>query len=287
MLAEVDTQNMRLISLSKSTAFALRAMTLVVAAALIFIVASGSIVAQEGANLTPLQRRIEKERQRLNSSDIEERRDALMKLGSMKRPEASRAAVGALNDVEPAVRVTAAHAIASLPAEEAAGLLIPLLKDKLEFVRREVAYALGETRSHSAVGALTELLSADKESGVRAAAVVALGQIKDESAVPALTQVLSGTSGKKKSKVFENEFVLRAAAQALGEIRSRAGVNVLVAALGNEMNPTDVRRAAAKSLGLIGDQTAIPALQVALASDDPYLSQAAREALRRLRALQP
>src|SRR5215831_5518041 len=94
---------------------------------------------------TPLQRRIESERQHLSSSDVEERREALMRLGAMKHADASRAAVVGLSDPEPTIRVTAAHAIVSLPANEAASLLTPLTTDKLEFVRREAAYALGET----------------------------------------------------------------------------------------------------------------------------------------------
>src|SRR5438128_4411681 len=139
-------------------------------------------------NLTPLQHEIELQRQRLRSSDIEKRRDALMKLSLMKRPEASRAAASALNDQEPVVRVTAAHAIVSLPSDEAAALLIPLLKDKLEFVRREATHALGQTTSRSAVAPLTDLLANDKEASVRTAAAIALGQIKDDSAVPTLVQ---------------------------------------------------------------------------------------------------
>src|SRR5438309_11776129 len=101
----------------------------------------------QGERSTPLQREIERQRLRLSSEDAEERRDALMRLGNLKRPEASRAAAVSLNDIAPIVRVTAAHAILSLPQEEAARLLIPLLQDKSEFVRRETAYALGVTRS--------------------------------------------------------------------------------------------------------------------------------------------
>ena len=235
-------------------------------------------------NLTPLQHEIELQRQRLRSSEIEERRDALMKLSLMKRPEASRAAASALNDQEPVVRVTAAHAIVSLPSDEAAALLIPLLKDKLEFVRREATYALGQTTSRSAVAPLTDLLANDKEASVRTAAAIALGQTKDDSAVPTLVQVLSGTSGKKKSKSRENEFVLRAAAQALGEIRNRAAVTVLITTLTNDAQSPDVRRAAATALGMIGDIQAIPALKAAFESNDPYLSEAAHDAIRKLQS---
>jgi len=244
-------------------------------------------VGQAGDSLTPLQREIERQRQRLSSAEIEERRDALMRLGNLKRPEASRAAAAGLNDVAPVVRVTAAHAILSLPQTEAAGLLIPLLQDKSEFVRRETAYALGVTRSRSATLPLVNLLLADKEAGVRAAAAIALGQIGDEAAVSALSQVLTvteQTQKKKKAKARENEFVMRVAARSLGQIRSRSSVSVLIATLENETNANDVRREAATALGLIGDSSAVPALRAAFASADPYLSEAAREALRRLGA---
>lgn len=251
--------------------------------AMFSISASAAVFAQGNDRLTPLQRRVEQQKQRLSSSEVEERRDALMKLSAMKHADASRAAAVVLNDSEPIVRVTAAHALTSLPAADAVGLLTPLLKDKLEFVRREVASAMGETRGRSAAPPLLELLGLEKEVSVRAAAVMALGQIGDESVVPALTQILSGISPNKKSKKPEDDFVMRSAAQALGQIRSRAGVSILITTLTNETGPIDVRRAAAEALGLIGDPAATQALQAAVASSDPYLSEAAREALRRLR----
>lgn len=256
-------------------------------AAILFVIgpaAGKPIIGQGNERLTPIQREIERLRQRLNSADIEERRDALMRLGSFKRPDASRVAAAGLSDLEPIVRATAAHAIRSLPPAEAAALLIPLLQDKLDFVRREAAYALGQTRSRTAVSPLTNLLTGDKDAGVRGAAAVALGEIGDESAVPSLSQVLTGrTEKKKKAKTAENEFVMRAAARSLGQIRSRAGVEVLIAALANDTNDNDLRREAATALGLIGDPSAGPALQAAFASSDPYLSEAAKEALRLLK----
>ena len=242
------------------------------------------IFPQASDQLTARQREIERQRQRLKSEDIEERRDALMRLGSLKRADASRVAANGLTDVAPIVRVTAAHAILSLPPAEAATLLIPLLQDKLEFIRREAAYALGQTRSRSAVTALEAVLTNDKEAGVRGAAAVALGEIGDETAVPTLSQVLAGpTQNKKKAKTAENEFVMRAAARSLGQIKSRAGINALITTLANDQIAIDVRREAATALGAIGDAAAAPALQAAVTSNDPYLSEAARAALRRLR----
>ncbi len=240
---------------------------------------------QSKQQLTPIQRELERQRQRLKSEDIEERRDALMRLGNLKRPDASRIAAAGLTDVAPMVRVAATHAILALPQAEAATLLVPLLQDKLEFVRRETAYALGETHSHTAAPALESVLLNDKETSVQAAAAVALGEIGKESSVQSLSEVLTGQSEKKKkSKAESNEFVRRAAARSLGQIKSRSGVGVLIATLTNEANDNDVRREAAAALGLIGDPSAVPALQAAFTSSDHYLSQAARDALRRLTA---
>ena len=243
----------------------------------IILVMATLAYAQE--NLTPRQRQIERERQRLSSTDLEERRDALIKLRIMNHPDAARAAVAGLNDPEPMVRVAAAHALQALPGDEAVRLLAPLTTEKVEFVRREAASALGETRRRAAVATLSSML-ADKEPDVRAAAIIALGKIGDESAVTPLVQVLSETNKKKR----EGEFIMRAAADSLGEIRSRAGAPILISVLSDESAAMDVRRAAARSLGLIGDPAAKPALQAAIATADPYLAEAARAALRRMRA---
>jgi len=215
------------------------------------VVPSG--VAQNAGQLTPIQREIERQRQRLSSADMEERRDALMRLGNLKRSDASRVAAAGLNDTEVRVRVAAAHAVVFLPPAEAAGLLLPLLQDRAEFIRREAAYALGETRSRTAVARLSELLSGDKEAAVRGAAAVALGQIGDETAVNALSQALSGM--KKKKAAPADEFLMRSAAHSLGQIRSRAGLPALIAALSNDQNPLDVRR---------GGHSAIDAIRAGL-----------------------
>lgn len=241
------------------------------------------------STLTPLQQEIENERRRLSSSDKEERRDAVMRLGWMKRPESSRVAVSALSDDSPVVRATATRAVLSLPPEESAAALLPLLGDRDEFVRQEAAYALGETRSKTAVQPLVALLLNDKESGVRGAAAVSLGQIGDDGAAAPLAETLErrikGTgllSKIKRSKTPENEFVRRAAAHSLGQIGSRIAVPALVSTLADENAGDDVRREAARALGLIADPAAVPALKNALTARDPYLSRLAYEALQKI-----
>ena len=234
--------------------------------------------------LTPAEAEIDRQRQRLSATDPEERRDALMKLGAMRRTAASRAAVAGLSDDSPIVRAVAAKAILWMNPDEIVGALLPLVSDKDEFVRREVAYSLGLTHNRKATEPLIALLLKDKEDGVRAAAAVALGDVGDENAVVALANVLApgsiGTSQRKNRE--KNAFVLRAAAKSLGQIRSKAGVPALIAALSNQKLVDDVRREAATALGLIGDPAAVPALRSAANSEDPYLSQVAYESLRRI-----
>ena len=241
--------------------------------------------AQSSRNLTPVQAAIERQRERLSSADEEERRDALMRLGAMHRAMASRVALPLLSDPSPIIRVTAAKAVLSLDPAESAAALLPLLNDKDEFVRREVAYALGATRSRTATASLVDRLLNDKEDGVQGAAAVALGMIGDDNAVIPLASVLApqlSEPAKSKRKPETNQFVLRAAAVALGQIKNRAGTPALIAALNNEKFPTDVRREAARSLGLIGDPAAIPALKSVSTSEDPFLAQLAYESLRKL-----
>ncbi|MEP6920500.1 MAG: HEAT repeat domain-containing protein [bacterium] len=236
-------------------------------------------------NLTPLQLDIQTQVSRLSSAEVEERRDAVMRLGALRHAEASRAAVGALHDAASIVRATATAAVLWLPADESAIALIPLLSDKDEFVRQETAYALGRTKSRSAAPTLIERLASDQSDGVRGAAAIALGQIGDDASVISLVQVLrpnsavaSGKKSKKKKKI-ENALVLRAAARSLGLIGNRAAVPALLSVVGDDKGEDDVRREAATALGLIGDPSALPILKQLQTSQDPALSLAAFEAV--------
>src|SRR5262245_22620626 len=79
---------------------------------------SHSAVGQSLETLTPAQRDIYRQQQLLSSSSDEERRDALMRLGAMHLPDASRASLPCLTDASAKIRVIAAHAILSLPPSE-------------------------------------------------------------------------------------------------------------------------------------------------------------------------
>jgi HEAT repeat protein len=246
-------------------------------------------IAQNMSALTPAQREIERLRAQLSSSEVEARRDALVRLGNLGRVESSRVAAGSLNDASEVVRATAAHAALSLPANEFVDLLVPMLNDKSEFVRQQVAYALGESKSNRAVPALVASLAGDKQDSVRGAAAVALGNIADQAAVLSLTAILDGgqlpaVNGKKKKSAGrkENEFVARAAAHSLGRIRSPLAVPSLARALNDPNSPADLRREAAEALGAIGDASASPALRATRENEDPHLAAIVTQALKHI-----
>jgi HEAT repeat protein len=256
---------------------------------LLVFTATALLHARTQSDLTPLQHEIRVQTARLSSANVEERRDAVTRLGAMARPEGSRAAAASLADPSPIVRATAARAVLSLGPNDAATLILPLLHDRDEFVRREAAYALGLARSPSAVAALDAALETDKKPSVRGAAAVALGRIGDASAAPALSGALarrlpaSGLFNRlRRRKVEEDEFVRRAAAVSLGQIGSRESVPALVEALSDARTPGDVRRECARSLGIIGDPSAVPALRSVLSAQDPYLSRIAFDALKKI-----
>src|SRR4051812_40102729 len=164
---------------TRKTGTTIRCEWVAVIALSLFLIASSASAQTvvSSSELTPLQLEIEKQRHLLSSSETEERRDAVLHLGWMKRAESSRVAANGLHDSAAIVRATAARAVLSLPPDEAAALLLQNLQDKDEFVRQETAYALGEIRSRAAVAPLLTLLGREKKDGVRGAAVVALGQI--------------------------------------------------------------------------------------------------------------
>jgi HEAT repeat protein len=93
---------------------------------------------------------------------------------------------------------------------------------------------------------------------------------------------LTPSKKSQKSKREKNPFVLRSAARSLGQIGNRAGVPALIGVLQDDKGETDLRREAATALGNIGDSSAIPALRDLTTAGDPYLAEAAHQALKRI-----
>lgn len=246
-------------------------------ACFLLILFSGSALAQVSNSVefdrqVYVQKEIERQSARLNSSSEEERLDAVLKLGWIKTPESSRAATAALRDSSGMIRAATANAILSLPSNEATNFLLPLLKDKTEIVREEAAYALGKAQSQMAVSNLLQTLNNKKElPSVRGASIVALGMIGDVSVIPSLIQAL-------QEKKNANAFVQSAAARSLGQLRARESVSLLISIVSDEKAEPEVRRESVWALGAIRDVSALDALSKAILSSDPYLADIARRA---------
>jgi HEAT repeat protein len=206
----------------------------------------------------------------LQSADEEERRNAILMLGEMHDPATAAPLQSALADNSESVRAAAIAALGELRQPTLAPLIaIYLTKDKHTFVRKTAAYALGQLGGSDAVAALIAGLR-DKDAEVRGAAAVGLENTPDAAAIAPLIQALRDKS----------EFVRAHAAAALGANgrASAQAVPNLVKMLTTD-NDHDARRQAATALGRIGEPSALPALERAARSADPYLSQAARDAL--------
>ena len=214
----------------------------------------------------------------LTSSDEEERRNAVLALATIATPAAATALATVLNDPSAQVRAAAVTGLGysgdSTHAPAAAALLA---RDKEVFVRKAAAYTLGRLRGPAATTALIEALK-DKEVEVRSAAALALGEYANPSAIEPLIGSLSDKS----------DFVRAQAAHALGINRSaaRAATPTLINLLDTDKS-LEVKREAAIALGLIGDRSALPALNRAERDGNPYLSRAALDAIKQIEQTEP
>lgn len=247
----------------------------------------------------------------ISSGTAEEKRNALSEIRNLRTPDASRAAIPALSDPDPAVRATAAFAVIFAPTDEAFRALLPNLADPSDFVRRETAYALGAVGDPRAVDPLLGRFETDKSEEVRNACLVALGEAGDVSAVERLARILQPKPTGKTA------FRRRSAARAIGRIAQRLQTNdvpaatpesflpekykdlpardhrnlgeshpafrfalgQLVRVLDDRRESDDTRREAAFAIGAIADPETASLLRRFAGSEDAYLAEICREAL--------
>lgn len=214
---------------------------------------------------------------KLDSSDAEVRREAVVDLGRSGRP-AVPLLLRALGDKDWRVRKTAVEALVGLggtevtaglvqrlSAEDNAGArnsaiealvllgaasvqpLLPLLGTRDADVRKFAVDILGDIRDANAVPLLIEQLR-DTDENVRVATAEALGKIRDRRAVDALTGCLAA---------YDQGWLDYAAAEALGEIGDERALAPLLAAL----NRSSLREPVLEALGKIGNvNTLLPLL---------------------------
>lgn len=192
-------------------------------------------------------------------------------LAALETPQAIPALTSALNDPSERVRAHAITGLARLSDSSLVSIIAArLAQDKKPFVRKTAAYALGKFGSPEGTAALIAALK-DKDIEVRGAAAVALGEYADQTAIAPLIGALADKS----------DFVRAHSARALG-VNGRAAsqaVPLLIKLLTSDKD-LHVKRLAATALGQIGERAALPALELAMRDHDPYLSQAASEAIK-------
>ena len=226
----------------------------------------------------------------LRSKTSETRQRAARQLGESREPRALKPVVEALKDSDSDVRKAAAEALVKIGAP-AVEPLIAALKDSNWMVPKAAAEALGQIGDARAVEPLIAALK-DSDWWLRRAAAEALKQIGDARAVEPLIAALKDSDSG----------VRRPAAEALDKMGWRPGqdesgpaywiakgewdecikigapaVEPLIAALKD--SDSDVRRAAAETLGKIADAQAVEPLAVALSDKDEDVQRAAIEAL--------
>lgn len=211
--------------------------------------------------------------EQIRSGNREDRLQAVLALSSLKYPGTASAISIALTDRDSSIRAAAFTALGESGDRTVIGAITEALsREKSAFSRKSAIYALGRLGGSPAVIRIIEALS-DRDSEVRGAAVVALSANPDQAAIEPLTRALGDGSG----------FVRARAAAALGANgpAARNAAARLIKLLQSDKDH-EVKREAAKALGMIGQRTALPALQRFAQDADPYLRQAAVEAIKRL-----
>ena len=173
-------------------------------------------------------------------------------------------------------RVSALEDPAAVPA------LIRALEDEEPAVRVSASKALGRLRDHRALEPLVNLLD-DESSPVRESAGTSLGRLGDAGAAraPGAVEEPSAVTALIRALEDEEQTVRVSAARALGGLRDPRGFEPLVNLLEDE--DCHVRAAVAGSLGGLGDVRAVPHLNAALDADEMMVRRAAERSLEQLR----
>ncbi|GAB4505354.1 MAG: hypothetical protein Fur0043_23490 [Anaerolineales bacterium] len=224
----------------------------------------------------------------------------------MKARRDVRGLIRALKYDKDWIRCDAAYALGDVGDARAVKPLISILKDREFKVRQAAIVALGRLGDARAVQPLATMLEDKQPWGLRKAAVWALGKIGNTRALSHLIDALTDPQQEVRETAVEalrglgalaveqliaalsnsSLVVRRAAAETLGKLGDSRAIEPLIAALKD--SEWSVRKAAAESLEQIGDVRAVEPL-IALLKDDKVCYAAAR-ALKRIgdaRAVQP
>jgi len=182
---------------------------------------------------------------------------------STRGPGIVRALEEKLSSLDPMIRCQAVMLIGVVGTSRHSDLLIPMLEnDNNVFVRKDAAIALGKLGGVQVPLALTKRLKDEAEANmVRAAAIRSLGLLGATEAAPAVSTLLAQRpeipapvevqeSEPPEEREDSTANMRVAAAEALGRLGTEAGINTLIEAVDETIEPNDrIRVTAAYALG--------------------------------------
>lgn len=177
-----------------------------------------------------------------------------------------------------AIRSIALHALEQRPAAQVEISLIYVLQnDKDEKLKEVSANILGKLKIIASLEPLEKIALRDYKDQMQLntnwAAIIALGLLGDQRAIPTLGSLLLDCIDYEARTL---------AAEAISKIKSSAGFEYLISALGSDGN-VEVRKASALALGHLRDRRAVePLRQVSNSDPDTGVKEVAKSALKML-----
>ena len=215
-------------------------------------------------------------------------------LGSIGDPRVVELLIALLDDKYSGISNAAAWALGDIGDSRAVEPLIEILKDNSRGFHENYIHALGSIGDSRAVEVLIAAME-DSCSNVRKTAVIGLGKIGDARAVDPIISIFKEVNWDiRRASHQVNDYLsiercffqqdkdldLRiAAARSLGQIGDPRAIDILVTCL--KVDYDNIRQAAISALGEIGD-SAVDPLIACLEDDDDSISSAAAETLVKL-----
>jgi HEAT repeat protein len=206
----------------------------------------------------------------LNDPASDVRIQATFALGRLRESRALAPLSSLLNDRDQRVSLAAAESLARMKDPRATRLLVAALTDADWRVRTRAAKTLARASAEGAIGDVAgPLVTAlkDKDPVVRFYAATALVAMGPEAIAPLIDLLRADREADRERGI-----------RVLTKIGAPA-VEQLIALLQDRKSPGEVRAAAARTLGIIGDARAITPLSGALRDENAFLRQQSALAL--------
>ena len=217
--------------------------------------------------------------QKLSDKNPSVRKQGADALGELRNPAAAPALAKLLTDASPQVRGSALDALGVMRVQSAGAQIVKMLEsDPDGSVRQTAAIALSYIGNRAFTPSLIKGMD-DAHDGTRFASVNSLAILRDASAVKALTEKLNTADPRMRKSV----------SYALAKIQDKSSVPAILDSLkvsrstetqgGKAMADPSVAASLLRSLGEMGDKTAVPRIKPFLNDPDPQVKAAAAHAL--------